>query len=147
LKINKIQTEVFKNILRESRGFYYKISDTEILVSPDNFKAFSLPLKTIAFNTDMMKLMPENNMFIKKSDDELIKATNILKIMNNKQFARKFLFETKGSIWINNAFLDYFDNPILYARNKLERVLVYERGRCGEQFVGIITPIRVSDED
>ena len=141
MKINKIQKEMFNALCGDSMcKIMIKMSDSETCFSIDGYKAFVLPNAIVNFNTNRFTAKNElkNDLFEPNAADRLMTISNDLRLTNGgRKMIRKLVCQEGETIdgagdkptsemWVDNKFLDYFENPKLYAHSKVSRILVVE---------------------
>ena len=147
MKYRKIQSEIFKMLQSEGKVYKYQVSENEIAVI-DGIKAFVLPTSIINFNLEKCGLNDGIAKYFKSVENaQKMIVTSDLKVMKaRKLFARKFTCDN-FDLWLNNSWLDYFDNAEFWATSPFEPVRVYEKINRKDVLVGILMPIRMIDEE
>jgi hypothetical protein len=155
MKVRKIQSMFFKMLNSDQKVTKSSVNEFEYAFS-DGYRLFILPVKSVNFNMDRCTNFTDEDTVSKliemQPEDVEVKKTHDLKEAGNmfsKRIARKF--KSKGEIpftvWLNDDWLNYFENPVFYGSGPLNRVLIKENSRGVETIVGVILPIRVSDND
>jgi hypothetical protein len=142
----RAQKEIFSSLVSGGRVCGYWQDAESYLVTGDGFHGFIFPAATIAFDTakcnEIKRLFEVPEIMV---DEHQIFETNDFRLFH-RVMARRF---TQGSrsIFINSAFLKNFQNAKFYQREMNKAVLVTERVGDKEIPVGVVLPLRTSEEE
>lgn len=147
MKIKRIYRMFFNMINDESmtRPVWSSLDDDFILIT-DGCKLYRMPKNSVPINLAMLRELQADKLpklEITKKHQQL-EVTNIIRDSAHGKpsgYIRK-LKSNDFNVWINNTFLDMFDNPTLHGTAAVDPVIVCEQKKP----VGILMPIRLRDD-
>lgn len=149
MKTNKIYRLFFNMMIAESNDVKrYDIDETFIALT-DGYMAYKVLRRDIPLNIDRIKDITNKNLPKIEITDEHKILTRTSELMDSSlygkpTYARKY----QGNdfcCWLNEAFVEVFDNPTFYGTGEVNPVVVCE-GRNREPR-GLVLPIKTTRYD
>lgn len=143
MNFTKAQKEIVNELLAGRRVGGFDIDEKTILVSPDGYKAYILPIASVVFSLDKVKkITPFPVAEIVKDENEL-HLTPDFRLLNS--FRKTMVRRLKGNgknVFVNTKFLECFQNPQFFqAESKKSNVIVTEKFGGKNIPVGIVLPV------
>lgn len=149
MNVQKIQLEIFKQMLLGNKISGGAISDSEIAVTHDGYRAFRLPTKSICFDLSRIveaKCIPE--MFALSENDVKLKPTNVMRVNNRRTLVLFVSCEPEKRdmrVWLDNRLLSGTEDMTAYAVHPLQIVKFTD---CISGSVSmVVMPVRVKEDD
>lgn len=147
----KAQQDIFKAMLsgKDVRKFY--IDDNTVFITPEGYYGFVLPINSLQNNETRIRAMsPIDLKGVVNEGDECELADELrIDIYTRKRLFRKLKCGNK-MIFINNAYLQWFQNARFYCRPDRPSVIVVTEDISPNRLiaiVGAICPIAVKNKD
>lgn len=149
MNVQKIQLEIFKQMLLGNKISGGNISDREIAVTYDGFRAFRLPTKSICFDLGkIVEIKSISEMFELSENDVKLKRTDSMRIMGGRTAVLFIPCEAQNSelrVWIDKRYLSGTEDMTAYAVSPLQVV------KFTDYMTGLVSmavmPIRVTKDD
>lgn len=149
MNVQKIQLEIFKQLLLGNKIAGGAISDSEIAVTYDGYRAFRLPTKSICFDrSKIMELKSISEMFNLSEDDVKLKRTDSMRVVGGRTVVLFIPCETQKSgfrIWIDKRYLSGTEDMTAYAVSQFAMAKFTD---CISGSVSmVVSPVRVKEDD
>lgn len=150
MNINKAQKDIFNHLLNGDSVRKFDVDENNLFVTPTGYYGFVIPITSLQVNPDKIPEMKQK-LDIKSvvCEENLCKLTDECKLLFHprKTYAIK-LTHGSGNVFVNESYLQYFQNPKFYYNEKSMLLVVTEKMRTGqENIVGVICPIRVQEKE
>lgn len=123
----KAQKEIFNSMLKGNNVRKFEMNENEVFITPDGFHGFVIPYSLIQINLE--KISKVNHFHY----ENIIKEENLLRMTRElliddfpKKFLRK-LTNGKRDIYVNEKYLECFQNPDFYNAGNYGMVIVTEK--------------------
>lgn len=149
MNVQKIQLEIFKQMLLGNKVTGGVVSDGEIAVTYDGFRAFRLPIKSICFDRGkIVEFQSISEIFKLSESDVKLKRTDSMKVVGGRTAVLFIPYESEKSelrVWIDKRYLIGTEDMTAYAVSPLQVVKFTD---CITGSVSIaVMPVRVKEDD
>lgn len=150
MNINKVQKDIFNHLLNGDRVMKFDVDENNIFITPTGFYGFVIPNALLQVNPAKIPEMKQKlNLQSVVCEENLCTLTDECKIIfrPRKTYAIK-LRRGEKNVFVNESFLQYFQNPKYYFSGKGTLVVVTEEMRTGqENIVGVVCPIITQERE
>lgn len=149
MNVQKIQLDIFKQMLLGNKIAGGAISDSEIAVTYDGYRAFRLPTKSICFDrSKIMELKSISKMFNLSEDDVKLKRTDSMRAVGSGTVVLFVSCEPEKRdmrVWLDKRLLSGTEDMTAYAVSQFAMVKFTD---CISGSVSmVVNPARVKEDD
>lgn len=150
MNINKAQKDIFNHLLRGDCVMKFEFDENNVFITPTGYYGFVIANTLLQVNPARIPEMKQK-LDIKNvvCEENICKLTDECKLIFHprKTYAIK-LTHGGENVFVNERFLQYFQNPKFYYNAKSKLLVLTEEVRTGqENIVGVICPMRVQEKE
>ena len=149
MNIIKAQKTIFNALLSGKQVRRCEHDKDNVFITVDGIIAYVLPYSVLQVNLDRIKEMRNqiDTLSIVK-EENIFRLTREMLIKEHPKELYRKLTNGDRNVFINQKYLEYFQNPKFYQKEKNQMVVVTEDISVTRKnvIVGIIMPVRVEED-
>lgn len=144
MNVIKAQKEIFQSMLKGNTVRKFKMNENEVFITPTGYHGFVIPYSSIQINLEKIRECAPLNFADVVAEENLFHMTNELLLVGfPKRYLRKLTNGTRD-VYVNEKFLECFQNANFYNKEKYGFVVVTEKTQTEEnKIVGSIMSYNV----
>jgi len=139
----KAQKIVFDGLCKGLKQGRFDIDESHVFVSPDGYRGFIFPTVAVNFNLEKIKEIPSLSIKEIVKPEHEMSLTADMRIDDRHRKLYRRLKGLKKSTFVNESFLDCFQNPKFFQAEDRNSIIVVTENEVNEP-VGVVLPINAT---